>query len=324
MSVQSEVRVRNVVVIGAGIMGLDIAAIFLANGVPVDLVQRDGTKHDRSRELVAQSVAQMKAVLPPGLLSICCDLDGVDWHHADLAVETVPENLEVKRAVFADLAGRVQPHTVVGSNASGLPISAITEGLDIAAQSVGLHFFLPANLVPLVEVVCGARTDIAFAERGVAIMKAVGRVPVLVRRDTPGFLANRIQHALMREVFAVLDEGLATPDDVDAAVQYGFGMRYVAAGPLMQKEFAGLDTQLAAATSVYPALSTNKEPAESLVSKVRDGHFGIKTLKGFWNWTEDEALAARSEFRATLMATVELLKEGRRKPEAKLGEKVAS
>ena len=140
------------------------------------------------------------------------------------------------------------------------------------------------------------------------MMKKAGRIPVLVRRDTPGFLANRLQHALMREVFAVLDEGLATPEDVDAAVRFGFGMRYVAAGPLMQKEMSGFDTLMAAAESIYPVLARNAEPGRTQTEMARSGRLGMKTLCGFWDWTEDEARRARTEFQATLMKAQELLK----------------
>lgn len=306
--IQIQDKARHVVVVGAGIMGCDIAAIFLSVGTSVDLIVRDRTKFDAARNDVAKSVAQMKAVLVPELLRIHCELGDADWSSVELVVETVPENLEIKRSVFVDIASRLPPGAIIGSNASGIPISRITEGLAIAPNAVGLHFFLPAHLVPLVEVVCGAETLPQTADRAMTIMHAAGRVPVRVRRDTPGFLANRIQHALMREVFAVLDEDLATPEDVDAAVRFGFGMRYVAAGPLMQKEFAGLDTQMAAAKSIYPALARNTEPGQSLAGKVGEGRLGIKSLHGFWEWTEEGAAQARTEFQETLIDTLELMK----------------
>ena len=123
------------------------------------------------------------------------------------------------------------------------------------------HFFQPAHLVPLVEIAKGEHTSDATVDALHAIFSSVGRMPVRVSRDVPGFLANRIQHALMREAFSVIDEGLATAEDVDIAVRFGFGFRYAAAGPMLLKEFAGFDTQHAAATVIYPSLCNHSAPA---------------------------------------------------------------
>ena len=200
-------------------------------------------------------------------------------------------------------------HVPIASNASGFPITAIAGHLETASRMAGLHFFLPAHVVPVVEVVKGENTSEHTMDFLVAAMKAVGRVPVRVKKDTPGFLANRIQHALMREVFSILDEDLASPEDVDAAVRFGFGFRYVAAGPLMQKEFAGLDTQLAAATSIYPALSTSSEPSRTLKALVANGRTGTKALRGFWDWDPASRHAAKAAYESTLLKALQVLME---------------
>jgi len=297
----------HVIIVGTGAMGRDIAAIFLARGWTVDCISRDSSKLQEATTHIERSLMQIKAPFDPKRLRVHFNYDGPSWSTADLVIETVPEDLETKRQSFSIIDSRIGPDTPVGSNASGIPISKITEGLSLRARAVGLHFFQPAHLVPLVEVVHGVDTDPVVAEQVYQVMKSVGSVPVMVNRDTPGFLANRIQHALMREVFAVLDEGLATARDIDTAVRFGFGMRYVAAGPLMQKEFAGLDTQMAAAASIYPFLSQNMEPSETLKTLVNSGHFGTKSLQGIWNWTEEEVAGAKSDYDAVLMETLELL-----------------
>ena len=128
-----------------------------------------------------------------------------------------------------------------------------------------------------------------------------------INKDLPGFLANRIQHALMREAFAIIDSGLATPEDVDAAVRFGFGFRYVAAGPILQKELSGLDTQLAAATSIYPSLCNDPEPSRGLRKLVAEGRLGTKSLAGYWTWTPEQVQAERARFEAVLGAAAELL-----------------
>jgi len=289
-------------------MGCDIAAIFLSAGCRVDCLSRDGSRRAERSERIARSVGQLGGEFHSEHLRQMETYDDVAWEVAELVVETVPENLELKRAVFAEIEARTGDDVPVASNASGLPISEIAKGLSLQHRALGLHFFLPAHLVPLVEVVRGAETDPAFVQLVHEMMLALGRVPVKVNRDTPGFLANRIQHALMREAFAVLDEGLASPEDVDAAVRYGFGMRYVAAGPLLQKEFAGLDTQLAAARSIYPALSGASMPSRTLCDLVGQGRLGTKTLSGFWSWTPETAKAVKEEYEQALLAALELVR----------------
>ncbi|GKX35123.1 MAG: 3-hydroxybutyryl-CoA dehydrogenase [Rhizobiaceae bacterium MnEN-MB40S] len=298
---------KHVIVIGAGAMGRDIAAMFLASGSDVEIVLRDSSKSKAAWEGISVSVAETGRPFEASRLTIRSDMHRPDWTNADLVVEAVPEDLATKRAVFLEIAGRVGSDTIVASNASAIPISAIAVELSLDRHAIGMHFFLPAHLVPLVEVVRGQNTDPAAADRAVSMLRAAGRRPVLVRRDTPGFLANRIQHAMMREVFAVIDEGLASAEDVDAAVRYSFGMRFLAAGPLMQKELSGLDTQMAAARSIYPVLSNNTEPGPSLAEKVKLGHAGLKALNGFWQWTPEEAERVREEFRAALMQSLDLL-----------------
>jgi 3-hydroxybutyryl-CoA dehydrogenase len=172
-----------------------------------------------------------------------------------------------------------------------------------------LHFFLPAHLVPGVEVVQGEHTDPAVCDRLAGIMAGLGRVPIRVARDLPGFLANRMQHALMREAFHCIDTGLATPEDVDRAVRYCFGFRYLAAGPILQKELAGLETQLAAGATIYPTLHNSAEPSPTLARLVAEGRLGPKTGRGFWDWTPGREAAARDRYERALLAPMQELRE---------------
>ena len=171
-----------------------------------------------------------------------------------------------------------------------------------------LHFFLPAHLVPGVEVVKGEQTDDATCERLAEIMASLGRVPIRVARDVPGFLANRIQHAMVREAFNCIDEGLATPEDVDKAVRFTFGMRIMGAGPILQKELAGLETQVAAATTIYPSLTNRTAPGPTIMGLVEAGKLGAKTGEGFWHWTPESTKEARAKYERMLLAALELLR----------------
>ena len=134
-------------------------------------------------------------------------------------------------------------------------------------------------------------------------------MPIRVARDVPGFLANRIQHAMVREAFNAIDEGLASPEDVDKAVRFTFGMRIMGAGPILQKELAGLETQLAAAATIYPSLHNGTEPSQTLARLVAEGRLGPKTGRGFWEWTEESAARERARYERALLAAARVLRE---------------
>ena len=288
-------------------MGSDVAAIFLAAGWNVQAAEPDVASWDARRERVRSSVGQLDGVFDADRLRLMKSIGEIDWTDIKLVLEAAPERLELKRKVFAELDHAVPSHVPIGSNASGFRITDIARDCATRERMANLHFFAPAHLVPAVEVVRAEFTDPAATDILYNTMKAVGRMPVRVNRDLPGFLANRIQHALMREVFACIDEGLGTPEDIDVAVRYGFGFRYVASGPLLQKEFAGLDTNLSAARSIYPSLCNSTEPGRILKKTVAEGHLGMKTGQGFWNWTPEQIKQEQQRYERTLMAALKLL-----------------
>ena len=235
------------------------------------------------------------------------DLSADEWQKVDLVIECIPEDLALKQALFADLVKRARADAVLTSNSSSFPISAIAQGLPTRERLLGLHFFMPAHLVPLVEVVWSADTAPAAAAALGAFMRRCGSVPVQVKKDLPGFLANRLQHALAREAFAMIDAGVATPEDVDAAVRYGFGFRFLAAGPVMQRDHAGIDTHCAAAATMYPSLAANTVPATALSERVARGDLGMKTGQGFFAWPPEAIAAERARYDSLLRAGLQLL-----------------
>src|SRR4051812_16108792 len=292
-------------------MGCDIAAIFLAGGWRVTAVEPARAARPARLDRVALSLAQLggPAARQQGL-ALVESLDDVGFDDAAVVVEAVPEKLDLKRAVFAELDRRVPPGIPVAGNASGFRITDIAAGCATASRMANLHFFLPAHLVPGVEVVRGAATDPAVAEALARIMESLGRVAIRVARDVPGFLANRIQHAMVREAFNCIDEGLASPEDVDKAVRFTFGMRIMAAGPILQKELAGLETQLAAAATIYPSLTNRTAPGPTLTALVEAGKYGPKTGEGFWRWTRESEAEARAKYEKLLLGALALLREG--------------
>ncbi len=288
-------------------MGADIAAIFVAGGWATQVVEPDAARWDAARARVARSVGQLGGA--HGAAQFHPALDQVEWRGARLVIECVPEQLPLKQQVFAALEQRAPADIPLASNSSSFPISRIGEGLSTRARMIGLHFFMPAHLVPAVEVVRGEATDASVIDACARIMKSLSKVPVNVKRDVPGFLANRLQHALAREAFALIDQGFASPEDVDAAVKYGFGFRFLAAGPVLQKDISGIEIHCAAAATMYPHLANDTVPAKVLRDKVASGKLGMKTGEGFFRWTPESAEKEKARYEKVLLQALAILKE---------------
>lgn len=297
---------KRAVIIGGGTMGADVAAIFAAGGMGVDIVQRPGKTRDSLRERLGRSVAQLGASRADIVLHDT--LHGVAWKDAGIVVESVSEDLPLKQKTFAELEGLAPIDIPLTSNSSSFPISRIAQGLKSGQRMLGLHFFMPAHMVPLVEVVRSDATDPVVAQSVFELMRQLRRKPVMVAKDIPGFLANRMQHALMREAWSLIERGIATPEDVDIAVRYGFGFRYVAAGPILQKEMSGLDVNYLASSTVFPDLCNDARPAAKLAAKVKAGETGMKAGKGFYDWPAEKIAETRARYQTALTRGLEILK----------------
>ena len=300
-------RHTHAVVIGAGTMGADVAVVLARGGCRVTVTDPSPARRNELAPRTLDALSSLGLAGRAANVQTVADLSDVAWADVALVIECIPENLSAKQALFTELVQLAPAHTVLTSNSSSFPISAIGQGLPSQARMLGLHFFMPAHLVPLVEVVMGPQTDEATAQRLLSYMRGCASVPVLVRKDKPGFLANRLQHALAREAFAMMDEGVATAEDVDAAVRFGFGFRYLAAGPVLQRDHAGLDVHCAAATTMYPSLSNTDHPAKVLQDQVNAGRLGMKTGAGFFDWPEDRRMAEKARYNQLLKQGLALL-----------------
>jgi len=302
---------QSLIVVGGGTMGRDIAAIFHAAGWRTQVVETDAATRATLAARVRDSAQTIGASRKVGTIGVVSELEAADWSGVDLVIECVPEKLALKRAVFATLE-RLAPATVpLASNSSSFPISEIASGLATQRRMLGLHFFMPAHLVPAVEVVRAEATDEAVAQAVTAIMRSVGRKPVQVKRDIPGFLGNRLQHALMREAIALVEQGFASPEDVDTVVRYGFGFRYIAAGPLLQKDHSGIDIHCAAAATMYPHLSNTTQPSPLMRQLIERGDYGMKapSRKGFYRWDDASIARETARYQRALAAALRILRE---------------
>jgi 3-hydroxybutyryl-CoA dehydrogenase len=297
------------IVVGGGTMGTDIAAIFVANGHDVEVVE----PREAARETLADNIAAAARAIgsgkSPGNARVLAAIDEIDWDGALLLVECVSEDLVVKQAVFAELEKAAPRDLPLTSNSSGFPISQIAAGRDTAARMIGLHFFMPANLVPCVEVIVGERSDPAVADAVQATVAHLGKKPVRVNKDIPGFLGNRLQAAIMREALALVDGGFASVEDIDAVVRYSFGFRYAAAGPLLQKDISGLGSLFMSAATIYPTLDNGKAPGPTMQRLKAAGKLGVKTKEGFYRWDDDKIAATTERYRRDLNRALDILRD---------------
>lgn len=300
-------RGTHAVVVGGGTMGADVAIVLARGGCHVTVVEPSPAAQAKLPGHMTEALAELGLAARVQHVAVVDSLSEVAWPDVALVVECIPEKLPLKQALFAELVQHAPATAVLTSNSSSFPISAIAQGLPTAQRMLGLHFFMPAHLVPLVEVVLGPSSAPEVADGLCAFMRGCASVPVRVQKDKPGFLANRLQHALSREAFALIDEGVATPEDVDAAVRFGFGFRFLAAGPVMQRDHAGIDVHCAAAATMYPSLSNTPEPAAALRDRVAAGHLGMKTGQGFYSWTPEAMQAERARYDRLLRQGLQLL-----------------
>ena len=305
-----------VAVIGTGTMAAGIAAGFISHSIPVAILGRSKEKSDDCLKKAIQLAIKIGLHGENALLDavtieaaqVSATMEAWEsWGDCSWVIETVAENLELKQQVFAYLDSKVPAHIPIGSNSSGFPITKISANLKTASRMMGAHYFMPAEVVPLVEIVMGEKTESAFAEKVCQIYKNIDKKPVLVKKDIPGFLANRIQHALMREALSLVQEGIASPEDIDDAVRYSFGFRYAAVGPMTQKEISGWDGMANAAKEIYPSLSNITTLPPKVVQLMNDGKTGMKAGEGFRKWTPEEIQQTSNSYSKRLKAAFDVL-----------------
>lgn len=291
-----------VAVIGAGLMGHGIAYRFAAAGHAVGVFEP-------SADLRASLPARLKKIA--GLLgddAACVErVSAYDdlaatAQGADLIVEAVLENLELKQKIFAELEAIVSPDTILASNSSALPTTEIGRHLKYRERVVGTHFWNPPHFVRLVEVIQNDATIDAVVARTMALMKGAGLRPVHVRRDIPGFIGNRLQHALKREAIALVADGICDAATLDDVVKEGFGARFAVLGPLEQSDLVGLDLTLAIHATLIADLDRTADPHPYLRARVAEGKLGMKVGEGFRKWTPQQAAQVRERLNQFLVA----------------------
>jgi len=279
---------RDVAVVGAGTMGAGIARVFAEVGASVRLCARRESSLDAARGRLGETAARVRLTT-----SVDEALAG-----AELVIETIVEEAEPKREVLTRAEELASPEAILTTNTSSLPLSALAGALRRPERFAGLHWLNPPELVELVEVVGAERTAPGTLETLAGWMEGLGKAPVVLRRDVPGFVVNRLQYALLREAYALVDAGVCTFADVDRAVTRGLGARWAAIGPFETMDLAGLDVHAAVARNLWPELSDEVEPSPSIARALAEGSLGVKSgrgLRGEYTPTDAASLSERRD-----------------------------
>ena len=247
--------------------------------------------------LVDESTAQ--AV--PGRIRTSTSIEGA-MDDVGFVVEAVFEDLDLKRCIFADLDRHCPPHAVLTSNTSSFMTSQIAPSTNRPDKVVVANWWNPAHLLPLVEIVRGPQTSDETIEITKSVLEGIGKRPVVLQKESLGFIGNRMQFALLREALAVVDKGIASAEDVDTVVKTGFGRRLAVAGPLEVFDIAGWDTISHIIDELYPDLNTSAENSPTITGMLERGDLGVKSGRGFYEWNDEAVEALRQRITHALAA----------------------
>ncbi|HEY0747913.1 MAG TPA: 3-hydroxyacyl-CoA dehydrogenase NAD-binding domain-containing protein [Steroidobacteraceae bacterium] len=286
-------RPATIAIIGGGLMGHGIAQVFARAGHPVRV-------QDPSDEVLSTLHARIRRNLSDLGLEIA-SADRVSAHRsiaeavvpADVVFEAAPENLAIKRQVFAAVEAAAPAGAILSSNTSVIPITQIMAGLKDGARALGTHWWNPPYLVPLVEVIKTPFTAAATVEAMNALLNAAGKTPVTVEKDVPGFVGNRLQHALWREAISLVQNGVCDAKTVDTVVKASFGRRLAVLGPLENADLVGLDLTQAIHQIVLPDLDCTPGAQPILARLIAQGKLGMKSGEGFQHWSLERQDALR-------------------------------
>jgi 3-hydroxybutyryl-CoA dehydrogenase len=294
-----------ITVLGAGLMGHGIAQVFAGFGHSVVVSDPDPDTLAKVSKRIVANLREMDKAPEPVLANITVAADmTAALKSANVVIEAAPERLELKRKLFADVAANAPPDAILASNTSVIPITQIGEGLPPAARArfLGTHWWNPPYLVPLVEVVRTEYTDPAVFEKMYELLCQVGKRPVKVHRDITGFIGNRLQYALWREAFSLIESGACDAETIDVVIKNGFGSRLPVLGPMENADLIGLDLARDIYNIVVPELNTAKQPSRLLSERIDAGKLGMKSGEGLRAWTSEESTEVRRRLSRHLLS----------------------
>lgn len=296
-------EIKKIAIAGAGTMGSGIAQIFARHGYKVALIDISERFLQNSEKLInifnsnlieegVMSEDEVKLVLS----NISYSTNNLAFSKCDLIIEAIVEKMESKQLFWQEVEKIAREDAILATNTSGLSINKISELVRQKRRFIGMHFWNPPHIIPLVELIRGEETSNATVDVLKNLLISIEKEPVLVEKDAPGFIGNRLQFAVFREAMHIVEQGIANAEDVDKAMKYGPGFRYPVIGPLQTADLGGLDTFYNIASYLFKDLSDIKEPPEILKSKIEGGKFGVKSQGGFYDYSDgrdEEAIKNR-------------------------------
>lgn len=300
---------ETILVVGAGLMGHGIAQVFAVHGHSVLLYDSNVDVLFTAKERIKQNLTEVSSYNLVESSAVTDTLNRVQTTDqldsacadVDIVIEAVSENLNLKQSIFAKLDALCPPTTILCSNTSVISITQIAATSQNRSRILGTHWWNPPYLVPLVEIIRTDHTADWCMAKVFDVLKKIGKMPVYVQKDIPGFVGNRLQHALWREAFDLIDNGVCDAATVDEVIRQGFGLRLPFLGPVVNADLIGLDLTLSIHEYILPHLCTVAQPSTTLQSLVADSHLGMKSGKGFLSWSAAEADEKRAKLNDYLM-----------------------
>lgn len=304
--------IKNITIFGPGMMGSGIAQVFAGcEELNVTIFIREKFEYEGLEKIKDNlNVLKQKEIITEGEIEdIFSRIKTTEDFEeavkdADLVIECIPENMELKQELFARVEKYCRETTILATNTSVMSITEIAEKTINKSRVVGTHFWNPPYLIPLVEVIKSDYTSDEVFDVTYELLKKINKKPVKVNKDVPGFLANRLQHALWREAISIVENGIADAATVDEAVKYGFGLRLPVLGPMENADMVGTDLTLAIHSYLLKHLENSMEPSPLLVEKVKNVDLGFKTGRGFQSWTSGEVQDSNSGLREYLIKVI--------------------
>ena len=297
--------INQVAIAGAGVMGSAIAQYFAQKGLSVLLydimpasLEKVHTNIEQNQQLLIErgDLTAEAALAARQRVRTTAKLE--DFANADLVIEAIIEKMDIKQKFFQQLETICSKDTIIASNTSSLSVKEMCRDMQYKDRFIGANWWTPAHIIPLIEIVRGEDTSDATAQTLYDFFESVGKKPIIINREIKGFVGNRIQFAIMREAMSIVENGYATPEDVDRVLNYGLGVRYAVLGPFRTADFGGVDTFYHISDHLFSDLS-NRTDANDMIRKLyEENKLGIKTGEGFYSYTPEsiqEGLRSRDE-----------------------------
>ncbi|MBN2324151.1 MAG: 3-hydroxyacyl-CoA dehydrogenase family protein [Spirochaetes bacterium] len=295
-------EITNVVVVGSGVMGAGIAQVFAQEGFSVALNDVSGEVLEKAKGRILDGLSLLEsggllskktAKEAAGRISYVTDIETVK--DVDMVMEAVWEKIEIKHELFKKLDGLFSPGVILASNTSGISISRIASVTKNPGRVVGMHWWNPPYIIPVIEVIRGEQTEEMVIRTVRLLVERLKKKPVMVNKDVPGFLGNRMQYALMREAVSLLENGVATAEDIDTMVKAGFGFKFPVIGPLETIDMAGMDIFYNVSKYLYGELDDTKTAQKIVEKKAKENKLGQKTGEGFYDYSKTDIKSLNKE-----------------------------